>query len=96
MIIEGQIDVVFTSNLDELIEMLIVNKENLVVERIEIKVEEIDGKTYKKHLNHFVVRLKQKRPNVFGLVRSDLKLFEPDEPEVLTLEDTNSDRLIDV
>ena len=39
----------------------------------EIKVQDIDGKTYKKHLNHFVVRLKQKHPNVFGLVRFEFQ-----------------------
>ena len=36
----------------------------------EIKVEDIDGKLYKYHLNHFVTRLKQKYPNqIFGVIR---------------------------
>lgn len=35
----------------------------------EIKVEDIDGKLYKKHLNHFITLLRQKHPNVFGIIR---------------------------
>jgi len=35
----------------------------------EIPVEDIDGKLYKKHLNHFITLLRQKHPNVFGVIR---------------------------
>ena len=35
----------------------------------EIPVEDIDGKLYKKHLNHFMTLLRQKHPEVFGVIR---------------------------
>ena len=35
----------------------------------EISVGDIDGKIYKYHLNHFVTRLKQKFPTIFGVTR---------------------------
>jgi hypothetical protein len=35
----------------------------------EIPVEDIDGKLYKKHLNHFMTLLRQRHPEVFGVIR---------------------------
>ena len=35
----------------------------------EIPVGDIDGKLYKKHLNHFITRLRQRHPEVFGVIR---------------------------
>lgn len=35
----------------------------------EIRVQDIDGKLYKKHLNHIMTRLRQKYPKMFGVVR---------------------------
>jgi len=35
----------------------------------EIAVDDIDGKTYKKHLNHFITLLRQRHPKVFGVIR---------------------------
>ena len=42
----------------------------------EIPVEDIDGKLYKKHLNHFITLLRQRHPEVFGVIRFEWQARE--------------------
>ena len=47
----------------------------LVVEKgKEIPVGDIDGKLYKKHLNHFITLLRQRHPEVFGVIRYEWQM----------------------
>ena len=49
----------------------------LVVEKgKEIPVGDIDGKLYKKHLNHFITLLRQRHPKVFGVIRFEWQARE--------------------
>ena len=40
----------------------------------EIPVGDIDGKLYKKHLNHFITLLRQRHPEVFGVIRYEWQM----------------------